>query len=145
MCLIMDIKIRWNSLLPMLERFVKLNNSIKKTMIDLREDYPVLDTDIEKIERLIRILKPVEGAVEALCRRETNLIKADVIILFMLKKVKQEVHDDLAYNPLAQNLLSNLVARIAMRRHELPFSLCECYIVNTHTIGSLYCNIYLTR
>lgn len=79
-CLELDIVTRWNSMVPMLEKFLLLSNSIKKSLIDLKMDDLWVEDNIKVLKNLIDILKPIKLAVEALCRRNTNLLTADVIV-----------------------------------------------------------------
>lgn len=100
--LILDWRTRWISLLNMLESFVLLENSIKKAIINLKI-IPLLDTEYEIIKNIANILQPIKKiTVEALCRRDMDLCKADVALKFMLceiHKINSSLSNDLENSP----------------------------------------------
>lgn len=95
--LILDSKTRWSSLLDMLDRFTLLENSIKKALIDLNM-LPILDSEWQTIKGVVKVLQPIKLTVEALCRRDMDLYKADAALKFMLEelaKIKTTLSNDL--------------------------------------------------
>ena len=66
--LILDCKTRWNSLVDMLARFLKLKNPIQKALIDVKTSVQLSDADFNNIEEIVMALEPIKLAVEALCR-----------------------------------------------------------------------------
>lgn len=85
----------------MLESFVLLENSIKKAIINLKI-IPLLDTEYEIIKNIANILQPIKITVEALCRRDMDLCKADVALKFMLceiHKINSSLSNDLENSP----------------------------------------------
>ena len=87
MQLMIDIKIRWNSLLTMVERFDKVKICILKSLIDLNSNIYFEDDELSMIHNLVLILEPVKLAVEALCRRDATLLSADTTISFMMNNL----------------------------------------------------------
>lgn len=107
--LILDCKTRWSSLVDMLQRFVLVQNSVKKSLIDLRID-SLSDLEFKHIEEVACILQPVKVTVEALCARNMDLYKCDVALNFMLEEVKKFC------SQLAKELYKKLLQRIIERR-----------------------------
>lgn len=83
--LIIDVKIRWNMLRSMLERFYKLRHCVMKSLFDLKSNIVFDELEMNAIYDLITILETVKLAVEANCHRDATLITADTTISFMLK------------------------------------------------------------
>lgn len=86
--LITDSKTRWNSLCDMLARFFKLEICIKKVMIDFKLTLNINDEEFEQLEDIVNVLQPVKEAVQAICRRDTNLVQADIIFDLLLKHLE---------------------------------------------------------
>ncbi|XP_039962565.1 uncharacterized protein LOC120776099 [Bactrocera tryoni] len=107
--LIQDCQTRWNSLLKMIERFHMLESCLKQAMVDLKADC-LEDFEFNIIKSIIRVLKPAELVIEALCRRDMNLCSADAVIHFMLDEVKNV---DLS---IAFNLFESIKKRVSERR-----------------------------
>lgn len=85
--LILDCKTRWSSLLAMLERFNKLQNCIRKALIDIKSNIVFSDVELETIATLLEILLPVKLAVEALCREDANLLTAITTLEFLMANI----------------------------------------------------------
>ena len=111
--LILDVKTRWNSLLTMLEWFYKLRDCVRKALVDLNVDIYFSDSDIDLLLTTINALKPVKLAVDALCRRDANLLTADTTFVFMLHNLKKQGSE------LSTQLQNSLLERILQRRTNL--------------------------
>ena len=120
--LILDSKTRWSSLHTMLERFIKLKNCIRKSLIDLESKIEITDKKFELISSVVACLAPVKLAVEALCRNDATLLSADTTLLFMV--------NNLGDTELAIKLKAALVRRINERR--TSFSSLLHYLHNGH-------------
>ena len=62
MCLILDVKTRWNSLHSMLERFLLLRKAIHKALVCLEVELTLLsfsDQEIEKLKEVHTTLSPI--------------------------------------------------------------------------------------
>jgi predicted house-cleaning NTP pyrophosphatase (Maf/HAM1 superfamily) len=104
-----DLKIQWNSLHFMLERFDKVKNCILKSLIDLGSSISFDKVELNMIHNLVTTLEPVKLAVEALCRRDTSLLSsADTTISFMI--------NSLGKSDLAVQLKKSLSRRMNQRR-----------------------------
>jgi len=109
--LILDCKTRWSSLLNMLSRFLLLRNPVLKAMVDVREkSIQLSDSDFNAIQDVVSSLEPVKLAVEAICRRDTNLITAEAAINFCIVQLTKQSSE------LAKTLAESLEARINERR-----------------------------
>lgn len=64
----------------MLERFHVLHQSVQKALIDVKSGTVITEEQLSTISEVVSSLKPVQLAVEALCRRDANLITADATI-----------------------------------------------------------------
>nr|CAI5823485.1 unnamed protein product [Callosobruchus analis] len=59
MQLILDCKTRWSSLFSMLERFVFLENCVKKAMIDFKME-PMSSSEFQLLNNLAKLLEPIK-------------------------------------------------------------------------------------
>lgn len=109
----LDTKTRWNSLANMLERFHELRNCIEKALVDIDPDLRLEQRELKTISDIVETLKPVQLAVEALCRRDSNLVTADAIIIFALEQLHKQT------NELSRKLFNVLKTRISERRTDL--------------------------
>ena len=82
--LVLDSKTRWNSLVSMIERFVKLKNCIKKSLIDLKSPFLFSDAEFEMLSNILSFLLPIKLTVETICRQDATLLSADAAIQFMM-------------------------------------------------------------
>ncbi|XP_077296674.1 cilia- and flagella-associated protein 206 [Arctopsyche grandis] len=62
----------------MIERFIKLRHSIKKSLIDIKLDNIWVEKNISVLNEILELLKPIETAIEALSRRDTNILKSEL-------------------------------------------------------------------
>jgi hypothetical protein len=81
--------------------------------LDVSPEITVDDNEIQRILDLVLALKPIQTAVEALCRRDANLITVDAVLKFTLDKLQQQD------SALALHLIDALSIRIRQRRTEL--------------------------
>lgn len=83
----LDCKTRWSSMCDMLASFYKLRMCIKKALIDMHNDVSFSEAEFDVMNSAINALSVVKLAVEAVCRRDANLITADAAIQFMLEQL----------------------------------------------------------
>jgi hypothetical protein len=96
--LLLDVRPRWNSMMQMVERFLKLKNAIKKALIDL--NIPSMwsdgiDSNTGVLESLLDVLYPVKLSVEALSRKDATILTSEAIIDVLINKL-QSMENDLA-------------------------------------------------
>jgi len=111
----LDCKTRWSSMLCMLEKFDEIKFCIKKALIDIGYEYDIhfSDEEFNLLSSIIAALTPVKLTVDALCRKDANLLTADASLTFMLDALSQQK------SAIALELLEALKSRILLRRTEL--------------------------
>lgn len=110
---ILDCKTRWSSLFTMLERFQKLQSPIRKALIDLKSPIVFSDIEFTQIENVVRALETVKLTVDALCRRDANLLTAEAALKFMITKLRS------LESSVSRDLAAALSIRISQRRTQL--------------------------
>ena len=118
--LILDCKTRWSSLLNMFERIVKIKLPVQKALLDLQEVINLSDHEITEISRIIHSLGPIKAALEALCRRDANLITAEATIKFLLDELLSS-HSSL--NEAIQNAINQ---RMVQERYTDASVILQC-------------------
>lgn len=108
--LILDCRTRWSSMANMIQRFLDLKSSIVKASIALEISFNFSKNELQKLKELCDALSPIKATVEALFRREINLIAADGLILNLLTTL--QIMD----TTISQNLCNNLIVEIRKRR-----------------------------
>lgn len=111
--LVLDSRTRWNSLVSMIERFLKLKNCIKKSLIDLKSPIMFSDAEFEIMSDILSVLLPIKLTVEAICRQDATLLSADAAIQFMIKSITDHPCS------LSYELNAALKKRILQRRTEI--------------------------
>ena len=86
--LFLDCKTPWNSLLKMLRRFYELRKEIKVAIVQLEQEVEFSDDELKKISELCEALAPMEMAVDYLCKNKADLLLAENVIVFTLKKLR---------------------------------------------------------
>ena len=108
--LILDCKTRWNSLSDMVGRFLKLKSCVFKALLDLKSNVKFTDEEIQDLYDIHYSLDVIKTTVMSLCRWDSNLLKAEAALRFMLEKL------DLQSNHLSGKLATTLRKRIKERR-----------------------------
>ncbi|XP_073817273.1 zinc finger BED domain-containing protein 4-like [Musca autumnalis] len=134
----LDIVTRWNSIVPMLTKFLLLKKSIKKALIDLNKAELWIESNINVLQTLVDVLEPIKIAVEALCRPNINLISANAILNVLCKQIST------IKNPLAQTMFDNLKQRIEERRDKRLYTLMQ-YLKDPNLFNSTDPNCLFAR
>src|SRR5437879_4966000 len=108
MSLILDSKTRWSGLLIMLDPFYLLHSCVQNALTDVSST-SFTQHEFQLISEIINSLTPIKVTVEALCRRDVNLLTADTAMSFMMDKLKEQ------NNSLSMQLHSALRFRITQR------------------------------
>ena len=108
--LFLDCKIRWNSLLNMLQRFYEMRKEVKVAMLQLDKDFNISCEELDKIKEICDTFAPLEMAVQYLCKENAHLILSEKVIVFIIKKLS-----DLK-TPFGNALLESFKKRIQERR-----------------------------
>jgi len=109
MSVMLDCRTRWNSLADMLSRLLQLHGPVQKALIDLGQQAMITDADFTVISEVVSCLEPLKLAVNALCRRETNLISAHAALNFCVVQLQKQNSE------LARTLADVLETRIKGR------------------------------
>ena len=75
------------------------------------------DAEIETIQEIVSALEPIKLAVEALCRRDINLVSADAVVKFAVVTLEKQTSE------LARTLAPAVRTRIAERRNDFAGTL----------------------
>jgi hypothetical protein len=108
----------------MLSRFKQLASCVQKGLIDLKLSNEITQADYAVVNEMVAALQPVALAVEAICRRHTNLIAAEAAIHFCIDEWRSQ-SSELA-NIMAASLQSRIRERAAAHSGVLP------YLYNRH-------------
>jgi hypothetical protein len=109
--LLMDVRTRWNSTMLMIERFLKLQNAVKKSLIDLNMYSKWNENNIGVLQSLLDILHPIKLCIEALSRRDATILTSEAILNVLMEKLRSMQND------LANRFLENLRNKIDGRRN----------------------------
>ncbi|XP_065659760.1 uncharacterized protein LOC136083825 [Hydra vulgaris] len=88
--LILDCRTRWNSLLSMIQQFLKVKHSIRKVLKDISLHLICSDDEEDILSDIVAALEPVKLAAEALCRQNATLLTAEGIFKFLVNRLKQQ-------------------------------------------------------
>jgi len=124
LALMLDCPTRWNSLLAMLNPFQQLASCVQKALIDLKLSNEVTQADYAVVNEMVAALQPVALAVEAICRRDSNLIAAEAAIHFCIVELRKQSSE------LANNMAVSLESR--MRQRTATHSGVLHYLHNRH-------------
>ncbi|KAL0859841.1 hypothetical protein ABMA27_010181 [Loxostege sticticalis] len=130
--LLLDVKTRWNSIIVMAERFLKLKNCVKKALIDLNMLDKWNEDNLLLLQSIVDLLQPVKIAVEALGRQNATLLTAEAIIDVLLKKIQSTTTND----DLSSRFLGTLKARLEERRPQRVICLLKYLHTGHHTSQS---------
>ena len=85
--LLLDCKMRWNSLLAILERFYKLKKETKMAMVQLDVPFDLSEKEMKEINEMCEALVPFKAVVDALASKDADMLLSEKIIAFVLKKL----------------------------------------------------------
>ena len=108
--LILDSKTRWNSLLEMIEIFVRVEKCIRMALVEIETCTTITDAEIKILHDLIDVLEPAKHAVGGLCRRNASLLTVERIHDFVFKTLSN------CNFVFSASLKSHLVVKITERR-----------------------------
>ena len=82
-------------------------------MIDVKYPVQLSDADFENVKEIVSALESVKLTVEALCRRDINLVTADAAVKFAVVSWKKQ------HSELVKTLAVAVLLRISQRRNEI--------------------------
>lgn len=100
---------RWNSFPTILDSVLRTKTEIFDTLSELNQPDYLNDLDIEAIEALSEVMKPIKMTVEALSRKDASLVTADAAIYFMYLKLEKQATN------ISKRLLKALKEEIGKR------------------------------
>lgn len=118
---LLDCKTRWNSLVTMVERFVRLKEPIKKTLLDLNMSEKLNEHCEKNAECLLKVLMPVLKSTEALSRSDANLLTAEGILKFLFDELGSHNSE------LSDRMVFHLKSEISKRRNNKIISLMKIF------------------
>jgi len=86
--LMLDIKIRWNSLITMIERFLQIKGPVNKTLHELGQQ-KFSEKNISILKKLFDVLSPIESAVKELSKNSATLLTAEGCYKFIFDKLDE--------------------------------------------------------
>lgn len=98
----LDCKTRWNSMLKMLETFIKLYDVTKEALNELGSEHLLTNLNLELIKSIALALKPVEVTLNAMSEKKATLRTAYIAINFMREKLNEQESD------ISRALLKNI-------------------------------------
>uniref|UniRef100_A0A2S2QKB9 HAT C-terminal dimerisation domain-containing protein n=1 Tax=Sipha flava TaxID=143950 RepID=A0A2S2QKB9_9HEMI len=123
--LLLDCKMRWNSLLDMLERFILLKTCIQKSLMDLNHPVRLEDSDYNLITEITEVLTPVKLTVEAIGRRDATLCTTDAAFKFLFKELFEK-------NSILANEMRTCLSNRIKKRRRPELSGVLNYLQNPH-------------
>ena len=73
----LDVKTRWHSMCDMMERFLKIRQSVAKAMFDFNLSYSFTAEEIDLLSSLTEALNVIKSAQLSICSREATLLTAE--------------------------------------------------------------------
>lgn len=90
LCLVLDVKTRWNSLIAMLERFLEMKEPLRKALTCLGLDIPLTNDDFQKLHEISTALKPLELVGKTLSGQSCTLVMAETAVNFAIKELQSQ-------------------------------------------------------
>lgn len=117
LALSLDVKTRWNSILPMVQRYLKINPHIRKTL-ELFNDAQIFTTRYDdSLHAIHDALEPVNEAILTLSKHNSNLMVAEIAVKFIYQRLKE------SKTKLANDLADAVLKRYQERRNKEIVSL----------------------
>jgi len=118
--LAIDVKTRWSSIEPMLEKFILLEVPISQALTELNAVHLIENINIDLLSNIKSTLAPISAAVEALSRNDSNIFTAQGVINFLENKLNN--------SDISKDLLKNIKERLKTRENTELKELSRCLI-----------------
>lgn len=122
-----DVKTRWNSLVPMLERLLQLKPCIENAVSDIggTNDF-YKEVDFKVLEDILKVLKPIELAVKELSKDSSTILTSEGVHQFLFKNLSEQTSN------ISKMMLDSLRKRYDERRNKDLVSLMR-YLQNPNS------------
>lgn len=108
----LDCRTRWNSLLPMLDRLIKLEQCVKSALIDTGRDNLYDKNIFSQLKNIVDVLKLLEISINELGKEDATLITSEGVFKFIFNKLKT------INNEFSTRLIETLKKRLFERRNK---------------------------
>lgn len=129
----LDVRTRWNSILAMVQRILKLRPHIELALRELKEKQMLATYDdlfYENLHHINDTLSPIEECILFLGKTNTNLLQADGMIKYVFDKLDQIDSD------MSRTLSELLESEIQNRRNVDIVSLLKCLHTKSQDFSS---------
>ena len=110
--MIIDVRTRWNSLLQMVGRFLRIQKEIEKALINFSLQEEILsEPEIRQLRSLKEVLEVVEISSTTLASNKTDLFQGDCILEFLLSQTAADK------SLFGQKMHAALERRVVQRRN----------------------------
>ena len=103
-----DVRTRWNSILPMFRKFLQLKKYIQMHVISSNEEFKFDEACFEKIKEIICVLTPIETTIKEISKSDANLMVADIAMTNCLSSI--------GTSEIAEKMRTALIRRFEKRR-----------------------------
>lgn len=117
LALLLDVKTRWNSVLPMVRRYLVVKKDIVKALEMFNDGQLYTIRHDEALQELSDSLGPVEVSVTTLSKHSSNLIVAEAAIKYVVESLET------FQSKLATDLVKAVTDRYSARRNKQALSL----------------------
>ena len=76
----------------MFERFIKLNTCISKALRVMDSTENIFDDEWKLLNDIYEVLWNIDFALKILCREDTTILKADMLMKILYKKLSETTH-----------------------------------------------------
>lgn len=118
--LVLDVKHRWNSIPCMISPLLKTKKCLFETFNELNANTIINKLDFDSLAGLRNSIEPIKLAVEALSQEKANLLTAETVVDFMLRKLSSK------NSTINVELHENLKSRIGERWNSDVMNLLNC-------------------
>ena len=118
----LDIKTRWNSIDPMIERYLLVKEEIKEALEYFNSQHLLVQIDEIYLINIHKILEPVRIAAEALSRSDATLFTAESIIELLCSTLEKNTNSSLSSSFLV--CLKQKSIKVARLNYCLFYSTC---------------------
>lgn len=130
LALLLDVKTRWNSLLPMIQRYLRIKLFLKDTLEVFNDGQRFRSVYDDALNELVDALKPIEEAVIKLSSHKSNIMIAEAVVKFISENLNS------LRSSLARDLGKSIVERYNSRRNKEILSLLLFLHTGAYPISS---------